>query len=909
LICNFDKIYSHIFEKQPDIFCMSETWCNETKNVVNIDSYQFIHKDRDKDKRGGGVGAYVHKNYDFKIHSDFAPCNSMEFVTFEIIRDTRSFIVTVLYRPPNSSITDFFSQIQTLLDSLKSKFTRRTCFIIGDFNIDQNGSKESGKLLEIFQQFDFLQHITEKTRVTSCTATTIDLIFANTPTDSIETYVTDSDISDHRIVSAEIRIKVARKSQPVFKFRPINTINVATFHESIKLQLLNSDLSGPLSALNLQTLLLDSLNKCCPLKEVKFSKPFAPWMKNISIINSQKERDKLQKKYKKNPTDDTLYISYRKSLKAVSKLIEEERSSYITNIAKEKDSATFWKIFNKLQHKEKPNCQIQAHDYNTFYANTAHRLTNKEAVQTSQLKIICDQSPTFGFYFQNVTCADVMHVVKSLKSNKQGSCGINSSVIKLLPVCFYEKLTDSINHTITSCIFPAELKRACITPIPKTKNSKHLSDYRPISVQRTLSKVFEKCMLYQLESFFTQEGLFDNTQYGFRPKKSTSTLLQRLNNLIQLNLNSGKLSIIIFLDFSKAFDLMAHEILLKKLIALKFSKSALQLITSYLRDRTVRTCINGNESDELQLNMGVPQGSILGPMLFNVYVHDLKHAVDTSIRVLQYADDCQLLISFEKTSTFNNITASITTVIQQIKTWSEQNNLVLNESKTQILPIFNKNTTFSRMPFFSDNILSFRREAKNLGIIYNYKFNWNSHFTVLLQSMRRSTYLIKQFFKRYTLPSDYNTRKRIALSVLFPLMRYSSELFFNHTHHCQIKWKIMSKLLANAILMKYCSSDDSRRLNIPSLQNTIDASIFCAMTQNQSDANSLTNISLHVPCKQTRSCEQANAIIPHYSIYKSTLHEYSAYLFQRLSKEMKSLVLSQPSRSIAKSVAKKYFID
>ena len=256
-------------------------------------------------------------------------------------------------------------------------------------------------------------------------------------------------------------------------------------------------------------------------------------------------------------------------------------------------------------------------------------------------------------------------------------------------------------------------------------------------------------------------------QFGFRPNESTISLLHKLNSLIRINLNSGYLSVIIFLDYSKAFDTVPHHILIKKLLCLKFGTFSVETIISYLRERTIKTRVDNKLSSPLNLLAGVPQGSILGPMLFNIFVSDLKCGLDCDVQILQYADDCQLLLKFDKEAKFEEIIQKVERVIGQVSKWSEDNLLILNNDKTQILPIYNRNSVFSKMPFFSKHNFTFMKEAKILGVFYNFGFNWSTRFNHILSTMRKSIYHMKQFFRRYTTKSDYFIRKRLFNYFIF----------------------------------------------------------------------------------------------------------------------------------------------
>ena len=326
-----------------------------------------------------------------------------------------------------------------------------------------------------------------------------------------------------------------------------------------------------------------------------------------------------------------------------------------------------------------------------------------------------------------------------------------------------------------------------------------------------MSKVVEKVLLDQIETYIFKQKNILHCQYGFRPKRSTVILLNKLNKKIRMNLSNGNLTVLLLLDYPKAFDTIAHDILIFKLHKIGFNTSALRLILSYLRERQVQTFANEELSTSCHCLSGVPQGSILGPMLFNLYVNDISNCLPHDAQVFQYADDCQIVLTFEKRSQRSLIDSKISQTLKNLREWSSKNNLCLNTSKTQILPIFQKNSCFERMKFFDqDNFseITFIKEAKNLGIIYNNRLSWTNHFDHLTKTMRGYIYIVRTFFKRYTTWKNSKLRLKISMSLLFAKMKYGVELFFDCNEACTHKWNIISKRIASIVLNKYCSKDD-----------------------------------------------------------------------------------------------------
>ena len=230
-------------------------------------------------------------------------------------------------------------------------------------------------------------------------------------------------------------------------------------------------------------------------------------------------------------------------------------------------------------------------------------------------------------------------------------------------------------------MFPDLWKTARVCPIPKVTNASEPKDFRPISVLPILSKIFEKIILQQLSKFIEEEAIYKSTQAGFRKGHSTVTLLLKLKDDIIKASKRGEITLAVFADYSKAFDTVHHETLLKKLHYLNFSKSTIHTIHSYLTNRTQYVQIDDKKSTQSNINYGVPQGSILGPILFNIYVTDLTS--NTSTNCLQYADDTNLY-SHCKPKDIASCCKEMEKNIKQITSWSRDNNLIFNPEKQNV---------------------------------------------------------------------------------------------------------------------------------------------------------------------------------------------------------------------------------
>ncbi len=281
---------------------------------------------------------------------------------------------------------------------------------------------------------------------------------------------------------------------------------------------------------------------------------------------------------------------------------------------------------------------------------------------------------------QPVDVETVILTIKSLNETRSVGCdGISLNFIRdsLCMIVFY--LTVIVNTSLTTGVFPEIWKHAMVIPLFKKGDQENVSNYRPISLLPVLSKILEKIVSNQLLDFLLKNNLLSNSQHGFRPNLSTESALLKVTDAIYGNMDNKMISLLTLCDLSKAFDSVSHSILLKKCAILNIDSFWLN---SYLKNRTQSVKLNKTLSSKVSLQFGVPQGLILGPVLFNIYVNDMKHYI-SDCTLVQYKDDTQLLHQghLEK---LNEIIHQTEDTLKKIKTYSSKNGLMVNATKNSM---------------------------------------------------------------------------------------------------------------------------------------------------------------------------------------------------------------------------------
>ena len=329
-------------------------------------------------------------------------------------------------------------------------------------------------------------------------------------------------------------------------------------------------------------------------------------------------------------------------------------------------------------------------------------------------------------YLQETTTDEVEEIIKKLDIKKAADIyGISTKVVKDGGFVMVEIITLLFNLSISQGKFPDALKNAKVIPIHKDDSRLETSNYRPISLLPTLSKIFEKLMYARLIGFFSKHNILYENQFGFQSNMSTEYAVNQVLNYIVNTLERNEFGVCIFLDFAKAFDTVNHEILLGKLEHYGIRGVALGWIRNYLTNRMQCTEIGDTQSELEMIKCGVPQGSVLGPLLFLIYINDIINS-SKLFNFTLFADDTSLYYSCKNTNNLENV---VNTELAKISDWLSANRLSLNVAKSKLLYFTNKNRNSLKDIKIQINGETLKEvaDAKYLGVYMDNKLNWNVH--------------------------------------------------------------------------------------------------------------------------------------------------------------------------------------
>ena len=309
-------------------------------------------------------------------------------------------------------------------------------------------------------------------------------------------------------------------------------------------------------------------------------------------------------------------------------------------------------------------------------------------------------------------------------------------IVKLLKNEISKPLTVIINQMLKTGIFPDSFKTSKIVPLFKKGDHGLLTNYRPISLLPTISKVFERVIYDQMYLYFNNNNLLADEQFGFRKNHSTEYAAIKLVDHISNEMESGKTPVTLFIDLSKAFDTLSFDILLQKLNYYGIAGVNLKLMANYLRNRKQYVVFNNHNSEITDIRCGVPQGSILGPLFFSICINDLKNA-SNKCKFLMYADDTTIYFNIEDFNT-NNLEAEINKELEQVNTWLKVNKLSLNVGKTKMMIFHRKRKHIPELKVLIDGCnIECVNSFNFLGIMLDQGLSWNNHVDLVKKKFLR----------------------------------------------------------------------------------------------------------------------------------------------------------------------------
>uniref|UniRef100_A0A8C6MKE1 Reverse transcriptase domain-containing protein n=1 Tax=Nothobranchius furzeri TaxID=105023 RepID=A0A8C6MKE1_NOTFU len=739
------KDYLGKFKSKFKVIAITETWLyDERMTEVQIEGYELHFVNR-INKRGGGVALYINNDLKCKLDKKMTMMedNVMEMVTVEIINDTsKNIIISCVYRAPGSCIRSFTDKINEFVDHIKNK----TLFMCGDFNINLEhpvALRTSSDFFDMIYSLGLVPLINKPTRITTESATIIDNIFTNRKEDVVKTGILMTDISDHLPIF--VVSKYHNNNKNIIKHNFINYKR----NKSVKaLEDLNKDLKMQnwtevyVSDVNnaytsFMKILLKSFNSSCKLIKITGKRDNQPWMTN-GIKNACAKKNSLYMRFLKLQTKEAedRYKKYKNKL--VTIIRKQKKEYYGELLNKNKDNIkTTWGIINNVINRDNTNARLPnyfvkdnkdiyevkeiSNEFNDFFINVGRSLVESKPIIHNTMNTI--PRNVNSILLDKVDQQEIRNIVKNWGSKRSTDCDdLDMVTVKAIIESVIEPFTYICNLSLSTGVFPDLMKIAKVVPLFKSGDKQSFTNYRPVSLLPQFSKILEKVFALRLDKFIDENSILNHEQYGFRTKHSTAMAVMDLVDKISSAIDNKNHFISVFIDLKKAFDVIDHSRLLLKLHRYGIRGVAHQWVNSYLRNRKQFVQINNAKSELKDIYYGVPQGSVLGPKLFILFINDLVN-VSNLLGTVLFADDTTL---FYSGLNIHEVTQVINSELIKVKKWFDINRLSLNLNKTNYI-LFNNKRSCDVSLMIDGMEIQRVKETKFLGVMFDESLTWKSH--------------------------------------------------------------------------------------------------------------------------------------------------------------------------------------
>ena len=799
----------------PKILVLTETWFSSDYHE-DIENYNSFHIFRNG-MRSGGVSVYVDVNFKTEKVEEFSFCNSViEICTVKVnLVGGNHFFLLGLYRPHSGTREEFTALLDQILNS--NELRDKKCVLIGDYNINMLSDDESvANFMNTLNSYHYFPLITKPTRFPpnelQSTPSLLDNIWIN----NICNYhcgIISYDYTDHCPIFCILpftNVPIRKSEKIKISFRQKTQSNYLIFNELLEnfdwnlvksndVDVYAENFINTLNYLYCQAFPLRI--KCVSRKCLEH-----PWIdSNLrKLIDYKSTYFKLLRLGIITSAENNFF---KNKVKAI---LRKRKVFYYKTVfhQQQNNMKKTWEFIRKLTSNKvssdgikrivKNNVELTdsfdiAVAFNEYFCNIAHDLDQN--LPPSNFDYLSNvRSNNFSFYLNPVSTHECSKIISQLKITKTSKDQIPVRLFIQHHAQYLEIICDLINLSFSKAVFPRVLKLATIIPIFKKGDSFTLGNYRPISILPTLSKVYEKCLYNRLLSFFTKHSILINNQFGFRRNISTSDAVTQLTEYQYNVLNSREIAINVFVDFQKAFDTISRNILLLKLKKYGIRGLPLMLLESYLGGRQQCVRVNGVCSPFCATTYGVPQGSILGPLLFLIYVNDMPN-ISSNFSPVLFADDTTLCFRGEN---IENLVELCNNELHKFSQWCVGNRLSLNLDKTFCIVVTNRNINCDIQVSINNRFLQLETSGRFLGMIFDNRLKFKEHIEMICKKISRSIgilYRLRNYLPLSTMTSLY-------YSLVFPYLNYCIQIwggtYQSHLNRLEILQKRTIRIVNNA---------------------------------------------------------------------------------------------------------------
>jgi len=764
---------------KPSVIVLSETWFT-VDSVTELACYRGHHVTRTL-RRGGGISIYIRSDFSWK------PCNRlcyvgncMELCSVRVSLPRSDLTVLGIYRPPDRDVRLFTEELGEVLSQFRSS---DRVLIVGDVNIDVLAPVGvENNFMDVCSANSFLPLINEITHVSRFSSSCIDHMWYNC-FDVVSSGVIKLDITDHFAIFAVFASGSDNAEFISRKFRDHSSNSLQMCNDQVQYFADNFRISNEN---NLDARMSEFIrefyriyNRCCPVrtKRVSFNRLLKPWF-NADLMRCINRKHSLFREYKQGLISFHAYNTFKN---ITTSLIRRTKFKYyITKFNSMKgNSAGTWKLFNSLSGRQKSKTEVSqlhyrdqtvtdpqsiADAFNDFFSSIGRNLDqNIPVVPESPLDYMENPVPN-SFFMQPASPDEVCSLIQELPMKSCDLKSVPTFIYKHCKTYISPIISDLFNSSIAIGEFPDCLKIARVVPVYKKGDNNSVNNYRPISILTVLSKIFEKLMLRRFMCFIRDNNILCDNQFGFRSKSCTTDAILEFLDYTFNSLSNNNALLSVFLDFSKAFDTVNHDILLDKLFHVGVRGVAHRWFDTYLRARKQYVTVSGSASELSDINIGVPQGSVLGPVLFLVYINDMRKC-SRLLRYVHFADDTT---AFHSHNDVQRLTSDVNADLVSLCTWLKCNRLSLNIEKTVFMMFADKKIFIPPVVTIAGVGIRQVREAKFLGVTLDQNLSFSSHVGMVCKQVARSVGVLN----RLSLMLPPHAKANIYYSLIYSKVSY-----------------------------------------------------------------------------------------------------------------------------------------